>query len=88
MDHRPLTAQLVSSRNTNYAASIILIHQKTVLVRVVYEPNRDELFYAWRQGGAFLNKPIQVSSQKNCQRIGSHRFPCFDFERLESYTMF
>lgn len=71
----------------NYAVSIALIHQKTVLVGVVYEPNRDELFYAWRQGGAFLNeRPIQVSSTKKITNaLVATGFPYYDFERLESY---
>lgn len=54
---------------TNYAhsyplfcTSIALEHRGQVVVGVVYEPNRKELFYSIRGGGAFLNRRrIKVS---------------------------
>jgi myo-inositol-1(or 4)-monophosphatase len=54
---------------TNYAhgypcfsVSIALEHRDDVIVGVVYDPMRNELFSAGKGGGAFLNgKPIRVS---------------------------
>jgi myo-inositol-1(or 4)-monophosphatase len=39
----------------SYSISVALIQNKTVLVGVVYEINLDECFYAWKEGGAFMN---------------------------------
>jgi myo-inositol-1(or 4)-monophosphatase len=47
-----------------YCVSIALEIAGVRDVGVVYDPTRDELFYATRGGGAFLNnQPIRVSSQ-------------------------
>lgn len=58
---------------TNYAfgipifcVSIGLIHNDDVLLGVVYDPMRDELFQAQKGKGAWLNgTPISVSSERN-----------------------
>lgn len=60
---------------TNYAfgipifcVSIGLIHHDEVLLGVVYDPMRDELFQAQKGKGAWLNgTPISVSSERNIQ---------------------
>lgn len=45
-----------------YCVSIALREGEELLVGVVYEVCRDECFYAWKGGGAFLNDiPIHVS---------------------------
>ena len=47
-----------------FATSIGLMYKKELVVGVVYEPNRDELFVAEKGGGALLNeKPIRVSDK-------------------------
>lgn len=38
-----------------YAISVALMHEGTLVVGVVYEINRQECFYAWQGGGAYLN---------------------------------
>lgn len=38
-----------------YSVSIALMQNEQVILGVVYEPNLDECFYAWRNGGAFCN---------------------------------
>jgi len=46
-----------------FSVSIALEHKRNILLGVVYDPNRQELFYAERGKGAFLNDhPIHVSS--------------------------
>ena len=48
-----------------YAVSIALLQEKEVLLGVVYEVCADECFYAWKDGGAYLNGArLHVSVQK------------------------
>lgn len=48
-----------------FSVSIALLHKGKVVVGVVFEPNRGELFVAERGGGVLLNdKPIRVSETK------------------------
>lgn len=48
-----------------YAVSIALLKGKEIQLGVVYEICTDECFYAWKDGGAYVNsKPIHVSQQK------------------------
>ncbi len=48
-----------------YAVSIALLKGKEIQLGVVYEICADECFYAWKDGGAYVNsKPIHVSQQK------------------------
>ena len=61
---------------TNYAhgypcfcVSIALLHKEKPIVGVVYDPNLDNLFWAVRGGGAWLNKKrIQVSQTRDLKR--------------------
>ena len=39
----------------SYSISVALIQREQILVGVVYEINLDECFYAWKEGGAYLN---------------------------------
>ena len=48
--------------NTPYCVSIALRSRNELLLGVVYEPARDECFYGWQGGGAYLNgEPMHVS---------------------------
>jgi myo-inositol-1(or 4)-monophosphatase len=47
----------------SYSISVALMLNKEIIVGIVYEPNLDECYYAWKEGGAFCNgKKIKVSS--------------------------
>lgn len=49
--------------NAPYCVSIALRSKQALLLGVVYEPSRDECFYAWRHGGAYMNgERLRVSS--------------------------
>ena len=51
-----------SHRYPHFAVSIALGYESTILVGVIYDPMRDELFTAARGEGAFLNEePMRVS---------------------------
>ncbi|MBO5658278.1 MAG: inositol monophosphatase [Duodenibacillus sp.] len=70
-----------------YAVSIALAVKGRVVVAVVYDPNRNELFTAERGQGAFLNnKRIRVSGRKDFEKalIGTG----FPFRATDNYTAF
>lgn len=52
-------------RHPPYAVSIALMQGQQILIGVVYEICADECFYAWKDGGAYLNgQPISVSNSQ------------------------
>lgn len=49
-----------------YAVSIALEYQGEIILGVVYEVAQDECFWAYKNGGAYLNgQKVQVSQRKN-----------------------
>lgn len=70
-----------------YSVSVALRHKKEFILGVVYEPNRQECFYATRGNGAFLNgKKISVSNtEKLADSLLATGFPYFDFEQMPKY---
>ncbi|HEY0896506.1 MAG TPA: inositol monophosphatase family protein [Sphingobacteriaceae bacterium] len=70
-----------------FAISIALQRGEDLVSGVVYEINRDEMFYAWEGGGAYLNgKPIRVSGALDLSStLLATGFPYYDFERQEQY---
>ncbi len=71
----------------SYAVSIALQQHGETTIGVVYEINKDECFYAYKDGGSFLNgKKIEVSKTgKLEQALISTGFPYYDFEILDEY---
>jgi myo-inositol-1(or 4)-monophosphatase len=52
-----------------YCVSIALEYKKEIVVGVVYDPERRELFYAAKNGGAYLNdRKIRVSCETELSR--------------------
>lgn len=70
-----------------YSISVALMRDEEVVVGVVYEVNRDENFYAWKDGGAYLNgEPIAVSpAPKLSDGLLATGFPYYDFEKMQAY---
>lgn len=70
-----------------YSVSIALEASGVLVCGVVYEINRDECFYAWQGGGAWLNGArIQVSPHTEfSQSLLATGFPYYDFVKLEKY---
>lgn len=70
-------------RTPNFAVSVAIIEKGLPIVAALYNPLKDELYTARKNGGAFLNDaPISVSSCqqiKDCNMIGYPR----KFRRLE-----
>ncbi len=70
-----------------YSISIALAKGEEILIGVVYELGRKELFAAWKNGGAWLNgESINVSSELELTKsLIATGFPYYDFEQMEAY---
>ncbi len=70
-----------------YAVSIALEYQGEIILGVVYEVAQDECFWAYKNGGAYLNgQKVQVSQRKNLsESLIATGFPIYNFSRLDSY---
>ena len=70
-----------------FSISIAMQSRNELVLGVVYEVNLDECFYAWKDGGAFLNgQSIQVTTaQKVEHTLLATGFPYYDFEKQEPY---
>jgi len=70
-----------------YSVSVALKQNDEIVIGVVYEINRDECFYAWKGGNAFLNgERIQVSQSSTIKEsLIATGFPYYDYERSDAY---
>lgn len=70
-----------------YAVSIALMHREELVVGVVYEINKDEMFWAAKGSGAWLNdEPIKVSNRtKLSESLLATGFPYYNFEQMSAY---
>ncbi len=70
-----------------FAVSVGLEVSGELRLGIVYEVNRDECFFAWKGGGAFLNgDPIRVSDTPRLQdAVLATGFPYHDFKRVDPY---
>ncbi len=73
-----------------YAVSIGLLDGDELVLGVIYEVGHDECFYAWKDGGSFLNgEPIHVSKRADIHdSLLATGFPYNDFSKIESYMEF
>ena len=70
-----------------YSISVALQHQNKTVLGIVYEINRAELFYAWKDGGAFLNKKtirVKDTSLLSDTLIATG-FPYYDYSKTAAY---
>lgn len=70
-----------------YSVSIALQQENQLVLGVVYEVCRDECFYAWKNGGAWLNAvPVVVSkAPKLSNTLLATGFPYHDFRKKAPY---
>jgi myo-inositol-1(or 4)-monophosphatase len=70
-----------------FSVSVALQKEGELVLGIVYEINRDECFYAWKEGGAFLNgQPIKVSGRETlAQSLIATGFPYYDYSRTPKY---
>ena len=73
-----------------FAVSIALIYKNVSVLGVVYEVCREECFYAWKNGGTFLNgSPVHVSLRSNIEdALLATGFPYSNFSRIDKYVSF
>jgi myo-inositol-1(or 4)-monophosphatase len=70
-----------------FSISVALQQGGKTVVGLVYEVNRQELFYAWKGGGCYLNgKSVKVSNTGSlADSLLATGFPYYDFEKTEAY---
>ncbi len=70
-----------------FAISIALAKNEEMISGVIYEIGFDEMFYAWKDGGAFMNKKsISVKDTSDLKdTLLATGFPYHDFDRLPKY---
>jgi myo-inositol-1(or 4)-monophosphatase len=70
-----------------YSVSIALTDGEETVAGIVFEPNLNECFMAWKDGPALLNdQPIRVSPQSRMKySLLATGFPYQDYGKLEGY---
>lgn len=70
-----------------FSISIALQYQGRTILGIVHEINRDECFYAWKNGGAFLNgQSIQTSSNDAlADSLIATGFPYYDYSKTARF---
>lgn len=70
-----------------FSISIGLRVNEKLVAGIIYEINRNELFYAYENGGAFLNgNTIHVSARKTLKEsLLATGFPYYDFSGMNNY---
>lgn len=71
-----------------FSISIALMEKNKIILGVVYEINRDECFFAWKDSNSHLNnKEITVSSTKTLSKsLIATGFPYYDFGKVSKYV--
>lgn len=70
-----------------FAISIALMYKNELVLGVIYEINQKEMFYGWKNGGAYLNgKKISVSKSDNLDKsLLATGFPYYDYQYMNEY---
>lgn len=70
-----------------YSISLALMQGNEVILGVVYEVNRDENFYAWKGGGAYMNGQSIETSKATALKdsLLATGFPYYDFDQMQEY---
>ena len=70
-----------------FSISVALQHQEETILGIVYEVNQKECFYAWKEGGAFLNnQSIHVTSTNTlADSLIATGFPYYDYDQMQAY---
>ncbi len=70
-----------------FAISVALEYKDRIVMGIVYELTRDEMFYAWQAGGSYLNNQIIRVRQPNSleEALVATGFPYHDYSHIEAY---
>ncbi len=73
-----------------FTVSIALLHKKQLVLGVIYEPNLNECYYAWKNGGAWMNgNRIEVSKTLSMSNsLLATGFPYYDYNHLDAFFEF
>lgn len=73
-----------------FSISIALLHKEKLVVGIIYDIIHEEAFYAFKDGGAFLNgERIKVSDTKKLDdSLLATGFPYYDYQQIEEYINF
>jgi len=73
---------------TPFAISIGLMHEQEMIAGVVHELGLNECFYAWKDGGAWLNGSVIRSSSTSTlsDSLIATGFPYNDYTRMRNFT--
>ncbi len=70
-----------------FSISIALLENDEIISGVIFEPNQNECFYAWKGSQAYLNQRVINVSQpgkiEDC--LFATGFPYYDYSRLDNY---
>lgn len=71
----------------SFGISIALANHQEILCGIVLEPNQNECFWAYKNGGAFLNEnPISVSKTNSIEAaLFATGFPINNHEKITNY---
>ena len=72
-----------------YSVSVALVNKEDILIGIVFAINADECFYAWKNGGAYLNGgKITVSAASVLSdSLLATGFPFHVFDKIEDYIL-
>ncbi|TDB67971.1 inositol monophosphatase family protein [Arundinibacter roseus] len=70
-----------------YCVSVGLVRGTEPLLGVIHEPNRNELFYGWQNGGAWCNgEQLHVSKARQLgESLLATGFPYYKFDKHDRY---
>jgi len=70
-----------------YSVSIGLLQNNNPIMGIVYEVNLNEMFYAWQNGGAYLNgNRIFIKQNTDLRRsLLATGFPYYNFDGIDKY---
>lgn len=72
-----------------FAVSIALMEGEEIVMGVIYEISLDEMFYAWKGSGAYMNgHEIHVSkTSTTADALIATGFPYYNFSKLDQYMV-
>ncbi len=70
-----------------YAISVALMEKEEIILGIIFEISRNEMFYAWKGSKAYLNnKEISVTkTNKVSDSLIATGFPYYDYDRLPQF---
>jgi len=70
-----------------FSISVALRHKEDLVIGIVYGVQQEECFYAWKDGGSFLNdqKITVTSTTQLADSLIATGFPYYDYDHMQAY---